>query len=96
MPMRGVVTTTSGGGVPSSTMRIVAAGAQVGAGVRQVEAERLAQLARAVGEVRRRDRAGARVISVDAPQRRQRPQQHGLAVAVGPGHDVGAVVHAVA
>ena len=87
--------TTAGGGVPSSTMRISPSAQRSVPVCEQVEGERLAQLARAVGEVGRRDRGGA-PHHVDARERHHGPQQHRLAVAVGAGDDVGAVVHPVA
>jgi hypothetical protein len=63
--------------------------------VRPIEGERLAQLPRAVREM-----GGATVAArghhVEAAQRRQRPQQDRLAVALGAGDHVGAVVHPVA
>ena len=95
MPMRGVVTITLGGGVPSSTRRMSPPAHRSTPVCDQVEGERLAQLAGTVREV-----GGATMPplghQLNAPQRRQRPQQDRLAVAVGTGDDVGAVVHPVA
>ena len=93
IPIRGVVTTTSGGGVPSSSDTDVARTTHVGPRVAAVEPERLAELGGPVGELP----AAVATLrhDVDALEGQHGPQQHRLAVPVGTGHDVRAVVHAV-